>query len=156
MLPIENFLQENWVEEGEKYLRVMESHPEKSRLPNAQCGHVPPKPMSAAVCCRPTAHYTHHYFNSEVYRGSKFGTPDQNAVTLQVRPQNLLTPAPPLREVKGMSQPSCVSSCDMSRYRRAGGRRREKNHFLYHLSRVMPKWFSLYSHLVFFFLFSGL
>lgn len=35
MLPIENFLQENWVEEGEKYLRVMESHPEKSRIPNA-------------------------------------------------------------------------------------------------------------------------
>lgn len=61
--------------------------------------------------------------------------------------------APPLREVKGMSQPSCVSSCDTSRYRRAGGRRRrrERNYFLYHLSRVMPKCFSLYSHLVFFF-----
>lgn len=47
MLPIENFLQENWVEEGEKYLRVMESHPNKSRIPNAECGYVHPKQMSA-------------------------------------------------------------------------------------------------------------
>lgn len=91
MLPIENFLQENWVEEDEKYLRVMESHPEKSRIPNAQCGHIHPEQMSAAVCRRPIARYTHHYFNSDVYRGSKFGTPDRKAVTLQVRPQNLLT-----------------------------------------------------------------
>ena len=112
-----------------------------------------PKQVSAAFSCRPIPSYTHDYFDREVYRGSPFCKPDQGALSLQSRLQNLLACGTPLREVKGMSQPSCVSSCDTSRYRRAGGRRRrrERNYFLYHLSRVMPKCFSLYSHLVFFF-----
>ena len=83
-----------------------------------------PKQVSAAISCKPTPFHTHDYFDNEVYRSSQ--SVDLATVLCHFSRGFRICwhVAPPLREVKGMSQPSCVSSCDTSRSRRAGGRRR--------------------------------
>lgn len=107
-----------------------------------------PQKNICTISCRPIPYYTHYCFNNEVYRGSNFCTPDQDALTLQLRLQNLLTCGTTSQE--GERHVTAKLRFQLWHVSVQKGRR-ERNYFLYHLSRVMPKGFGLCSLLAFFF-----